>query len=264
VDASVFGLEGKVALVIGAGQGMGEASSRLLAGAGCDLALVDVDAGRAEGIAAQVRELGRRALPIVADVYDTPRIAEVVERTVDELGRVEVLVNIIGFSTFVPLLEMDEATWDLDHQRCVRYVFLTAQAVARRMVAAGHGGAIVSIASVSGLRGAPYHAAYGSAKAGLMSLTRSMAIEWAPYGIRANAIAPGSIQTPRSPLPERSGIPLVRRGQPLDIARAVLFLASDLSAYITGHTIPVDGGATAKFPMGDPAPWRSEIYSKVP
>src|SRR6266700_3942194 len=103
MDRSFFGLEGKVALVIGAGQGMGEASSRLLADAGCDLALVDVDEGRAEGIARQVRDLGARALPIVADVFDPPQVEPLVERVWAEYGRIDVLVNIVGLSTYAPL-----------------------------------------------------------------------------------------------------------------------------------------------------------------
>jgi NAD(P)-dependent dehydrogenase (short-subunit alcohol dehydrogenase family) len=173
----------------------------------------------------------------------------IVNKARQELGGLDRLVTIVGQAIFHPTLEVTPEQWDLDHRRNLRYVFFMAQAFANGLIKEGKPGALVCIASVSGMQAAVQHASYGAAKAGLINLVKTLGVEWAQHGIRVNAISPGSIITPRIPdTPERqaetkrSMIPMQRRGQTDDIGRAVLFLASDLAGYVTGHTLPVDGG----------------------
>ena len=245
----VFGLQGKKALVVGGGQGMGERAAHYLAKAGADVAIADIDEGRAKQVADLVRAQGRKSAAIVGDALDDKQAAGIVERARKELGGLDRLVTIVGQAIFHPTLEMTAEQWDLDHRRNLRYVFFLGQAFAKGLIKEGKPGAMVCIASVSGMQAAVQHASYGAAKAGLINLIKTLGVEWAQQGIRVNAISPGSIITPRIPdTPERqaetkrSMIPMGRRGQTDDIGRAVLFLASDLSGYVTGHTLPVDGG----------------------
>ena len=155
------------------------------------------------------------------------------------------------------MLELSDEDWDASFDLVLRHLFLLAQAVGRRMVDQRTGGSIVSIASVSGLSSAPRHAAYGAAKAGVIALTRTLAVELAESGVRVNAVAPGAVLTPRvaqSQTAERRAesarsIPMGRYAAPEEIARPVVFLASDLASYVTGQTLVVDGGATAQFPL---------------
>lgn len=250
----LFGLEGKKALVVGGGQGMGEQSSRLLARQGCDVAVLDIIPERAQRVATLVAQTGRRGIPVIADVLDDATIPAFVAEAERELGGIDVLVSIVGQAWFGNTLEITFDEWDLDHRRNLRYFFFTAQQVARRMVDRGGGGAMVCISSISGLSSAPKHPSYGAAKAGLSNLVRTLATEWARYGIRVNAIAPGSINTPRFPETEenriataRGMIPFKRRGSTEEIGKAVLFLASDLASYVSGVTLSVDGGWAAAF-----------------
>lgn len=245
----LFGLEGKKALVIGGGQGMGESSARLLAQAGCDVAVVDVEAERAERVASVVNGLGRKGFAIVANVLEDAGAEHAVAEAERQLGGLDVMVSIVGQALFTPIIEMSPDDWDFDQRRNLRYFFAAGRLVAKSMIARGVPGAMVCIASTDGLQGAPFHAAYGAAKAGLIHLVKSMATEWAERGIRVNAIAPGSIATPRLPdtqahrdAMKASLVPMERSGTTDDIGKAVLFLASDMSAYTTGHTLLVDGG----------------------
>jgi NAD(P)-dependent dehydrogenase (short-subunit alcohol dehydrogenase family) len=252
----MLGLEGKTAVVLGGGQGMGESSALCLAQAGCDVALLDLELDRAERVAEKVRALGRRAIAKRADVLNSDQIRAVLAEAEKELAPFDVMAAIVGIAGWSPLVDMSEDLWDLDHRRNLRYFFVAAQAVAKSMLKAGRPGSIVCIASVSGLESAPHHAAYGAAKAGLVSLVRSMATEWSPHGIRVNAVAPGAIVTPRIPLlpadKERAmcaPLPMQRRGTSDEIGKAVLFFASDLASYVTGQTLAVDGGWTSVFLM---------------
>jgi NAD(P)-dependent dehydrogenase (short-subunit alcohol dehydrogenase family) len=248
----LFGLEGKKALVVGGGQGMGESSSRFLAYAGCDVAVLDVVAERAESVAELVRQEGRKSVPVVADVLDDAQIPGIVEQVEEQLGGLDVLVCIVGQAAFVSTIEMTAEQWDLDHRRNLRYFFLVSQAVARSMIRREQPGAMVGITSIDGLTSAASHASYGAAKAGLVNLVRTLAVEWARHNIRVNAIAPGSIATPRFPdtaesreRTARGLIPFKRRGTTDEIGKAVLFLASDLASYVSGVTLSVDGGWAA-------------------
>jgi 2-deoxy-D-gluconate 3-dehydrogenase len=260
-EASFFGLEGKKALIIGGGQGMGESSALLLARAGCDVALVDLVADRADRVGESIAALGRQSHTIVGDVLDDAQIPRIVAEAESRLGGLDVLVSIVGAATWGSLLDTSAEVFDQQMRLNLRYFFLVAQETARTFIRRGQPGAIVGIASVDGQRAAPMRGIYGAAKAGLISLVQTMAVEWAPHHIRVNAIAPGHIVTPRLfDTPQRaelyaaSLLPARQRGTPDDIGKAALFLASDMARYITGTTLDVDGGLLAAnlFPGGLP------------
>jgi len=248
----MLGLEGKRALVIGGGRGMGEASALMLAEAGCSVAVLDLEIDRAEKVAAAVAALGRKSYGFSANVLDAEAVTAAVAEAEQKLGGLDVLVTIVGQALFKPLIDMTAEDWDSEQNRNLRYVFFAARAAAASMIKRKVAGSIVCIASVDGVVGSPGHAAYGAAKAGLISLVKSMAAEWGRDNIRVNAVAPGSITTPRLPeTPESlaimrdSVVPLGRPGTVKEIAGAVTFLASDLAGYVTGQTLMVDGGWTA-------------------
>ena len=260
-ESSFFDLVDKKAMVIGGGQGMGESTSRILARAGCDVAVIDIERERAERVAGLVNELGRRGVSIIGDVLDDAQIPEIVASVERQLGGIDVMVSIVGAAVWGSLLDTTAAIWDQQLHLNLRYFFLCAKEVAAVMINRGNGGAILGIASVDGQRASPMRGAYGAAKAGLISLVQTMAVEWAPHKIRVNAIAPGHIVTPRLyDTPQRvdgyarSLIPMRHRGGTDDIAKAALFLVSDLASYITGTTLDVDGGLLAAnlFPNGLP------------
>lgn len=249
---SLLGVEGKSFMVIGGGQGMGESTARYLAMAGANVAIVDLVAERAENVAQSVQHLGRRGVAIVGNVLDDSQVDRIVAEAEEKLGALDGMVAIVGAAAFESIIEMKPETWDFEFVRNLRYVFTTGRAVAANMIQRGVPGAIVCIASVDGLQGSPMHAAYGAAKAGLINLVQSMAAEWAEHSIRVNAIAPGHIVTPRLyDTPARvewyrtSVIPAKQRGTTDDIGKAALFLLSDLASYVTGVTLPVDGGLMA-------------------
>ena len=261
-DASLFGLTGKKALIIGGGQGMGEASARYLARAGCDVALVDLVPERAEHVAGQIEGLGVKAAAIIGDVLDDVQIPRIVAEAEAKLGGLDRMISIVGAATWGSLLETSAATWDQQMTLNLRYFFLIAKEVATVMIRRGTGGRIVGIASVDGQRASPMRGAYGAAKAGLISVVQTMAVEWAQHNISVNAIAPGHIVTPRLfDTPRRaegyanSLIPMRRRGTTDDIGKAALFLLSDLASYVNGTTLDVDGGLLSQnlFPQGLPA-----------
>jgi len=249
MSKSLFGLEGKNAIVVGGGQGMGESTALLLAEVGCNVAVLDLELGRAERVAAAVAAKGVRGIPLRVDALDDANLQDTITRADKDLGGLDAMATIVGMAGWSPALEMKPDTWDLDQRRNLRYFFFAAQAAARCMVARGKGGSIACVASIDGVRAAPYHSSYGAAKGGLINLVRSLAVEWAPHGIRVNAVAPGAIITPR--IPEREpaeerktagGTPMARRGRTDDIGKAMLFLLSEMSPYVTGHTLAVEGG----------------------
>jgi 3-oxoacyl-[acyl-carrier protein] reductase len=188
---------------------------------------------------------------MVGDVSEIALVDRTVTAALSEFGRIDVLVNDVAQTTWSPSEKMSEEKWDSDILRSLKYVWRYSKAVANVMIEHQRKGSIVNIGSVSGITAAPWHSAYGVAKAGVSSLTRTLAVEWGTHGIRVNCVAPGSILTPRiqqliggNPELEeqqRQRIPIGRWGTPDDIAGAVVFLASDLCPYITGQTIVVDG-----------------------
>jgi 3-oxoacyl-[acyl-carrier protein] reductase len=166
------------------------------------------------------------------------------------------MATIVGMAHMESSIDVSMDLWDLDHRRNLRYVFLAARELARRLIARGETGAIASVASVDGIRASQHHASYGAAKAGLISLAKSLSGEWSQYGVRMNIVAPGGIVTPRAKLraPEvefeqMKLVPMQRRGTIDDIASALVFLLSEQAVYITGQTVAVDGGLTGVGPI---------------
>jgi NAD(P)-dependent dehydrogenase (short-subunit alcohol dehydrogenase family) len=257
-------LKGRRAIVTGGGRGIGRAIVLGLARNGADVAVVyRQGAEAAEATAAEARAFGVRALALQADTSDGASVRAVVERAISELGGVEILVNNAGVLSRVPFLEMPEAEWRRVLGTNLDGPFLMGQAVAQHMVAAGVRGAIVNITSVNQTTVAPNVAHYVVSKAGAHALTRQMAFELAPYGIRVNSVAPGLTETDinRKDLADpafremRLGrIPMHSMADPDDHANAVLFLVSDASKYVTGEFISADGGSTLIGP--NPLPMR--------
>jgi 2-deoxy-D-gluconate 3-dehydrogenase len=249
-------VEGKVALVTGTGSGLGQAIAIGLAHAGADLALTELEdrLPAAQETAREVEREGRRAFVSPLDVTKIPMIEETVERSIRHFGRLDILVNNAGINVAKPALDVTEEDWDRVLDVDLKGVFFTAQAVARRALIPQGSGKIVNIASQNGVIGYYNRAAYCAAKAGVVNLTRVLAIEWAKHKINVNAVGPTFVDTPltrphfqnpefRDDVMRR--IPLGRLGVPEDVVGAVVFLASAAADLITGHTLLVDGGWTA-------------------
>ena len=247
-----LGLSGKRALVAGAGRGIGRATALLLAEAGARVGCMEIDEGRRAAIVKEVEAAGAEAV----DLRQRADVEAAVASTVGAFGGIDVAIDIAGEARWNPVLEQTDADWEQSFALVLRHVLFLFQAAGARMVEE-RGGALVAVASVSGLFAAPFHAAYGAAKAGLISLVKTFAVELAPKGVRVNAVAPGAIRTPRvlaATTEERReasarSIPLGRMGEPEEIAKVVTFLASDLASYVTGQTLVADGGASVKFPL---------------
>jgi 2-dehydro-3-deoxy-D-gluconate 5-dehydrogenase len=248
-----FKLEGKVALVTGAGRGLGQGAAIGFAEAGADLALVDVLS--TDETAQRIRKLGRKVCQVQANLLERGAVQRIVDATVKELGGIDVLLNNAGIIRRAPLLEFSEKDWDEVIQINESAVFFLSQAVARQMVTQGRGGKIINIASMLSFQGGVRVPSYTAAKSAVMGLTRLMANELAPHRINVNAIAPGYMATDNTaPLradPKRSDeilgrIPAGRWGEPEDLQGALIFLASAASDYVTGHTLAVDGGWLAR------------------
>ena len=245
-------LEGKVAIVTGSGRGIGQAIALALASKGADIAVADVTPD-VENTVSEIHKLGRRAIGITTDITKRDQVENLVDRTVKELGTIDILINNAGILRAGSFLELKEETWDKVMNTNLKGYFLCSQA-AGRVMADKKKGSIVSTASIAGLRHVGTSVVYSVSKAGVVMLTRAMAVELAPYNIRANAIAPGLVQThmTRAVFGNQdwmnkwvSSIPLGRAAQPNDMAKVVVFLASDAAGYITGQTILVDGGELA-------------------
>ena len=253
----IFGLRDKVVTVIGGGLGIGEASCRAFAAVGAKVGVVDIDGERAARVASAISENGGQAHPITADVLAPDAPDKCVGAVLNHFGRADVLVTVVGQAQFGPFVDLTRETWDAQHAFNLKYFAFFAQAFAKAMIAGGHGGAISAVASVSGTQSAPNHAAYGAAKAGLINLVRSLAVELAPKNVRINCVSRGSIATPRNNRPEmgvivaNSLIPFKRRGTCEEIANGLLYLSSDLATYVTGHNLCVDGGFMAQWLLGD-------------
>lgn len=243
-------LDGRGVVIVGAGAGIGRQASHALAQVGANVLCVDIERDLAEEVAAEV---GGAAW--AGDATDRDSVEQLVRDAHGTLGRIDGIVDIIGMSRYGALVDIDDAEWDWHFNIVLRHAYLLTQLFGAAMSASG-GGTMAFVASVSGLTSAPRHAAYGAAKAGLMALVRSAAVELGPLGVRANAVAPGVVWTPRISgfLGEEgrarnvANTPLRRVALPADIAAALLFLTSDLSGYVNGQTLVVDGGVGAKFP----------------
>jgi len=241
----------KVVLVTGAQQGIGRATALAFAEAGADVGVNWLDnVAAAEEVAELVRAKGRRCVTVQANVARQSQVAAMLKAMEVELGPIDVLVNNAAVFPRVPFLEMSEDDWDFVLDVNLKGSFFCAQAAAKSMVAGGRPGSIINLTSGAAYRGSPRGAHYCASKGGVLSMTRQMALELAPYGIRVNAIAPGLTDTaqPRYGSSEEEiasagrTIPLGRIAQPEDIAKAALFLASEDAGFITGHCLHVNGG----------------------
>ena len=192
-----LGLTGKAALVAGSGPGLGRSCALGLAEAGALVACTDIDPDRASAVAEEIRSAGGTAIAIAADVRDSKDAQSAVSKIVSELGHLDVIVDIIGEIRWGAISTLTDEDWDYCMDSVLRHFFNLARAGGGQLVTQGNGGSIVSVSSVSGLASSPFHAPYGAAKAGVMSLVRSLAIELAPHRIRVNDVAPGAIATPR-------------------------------------------------------------------
>jgi 3-oxoacyl-[acyl-carrier protein] reductase len=260
---ATFGLEGKRALVIGgAGPGNGGAASRALATAGASVAVADVDGAKAQAMSDELTGAGGKGVGLAVDVRDPSALDQVVVDAIAALGGLDVLVTVVGGHTlFAPWVRVDETTdedWDLIAQMNLGYVFRVTRAALRAFLAQGTGGTIVSVGSIAGNVSSPYSAAYGAAKAGLVSFNRSVSLEYARDDIRMNLVAVGVVVSDAAKavnsgaLGMAESIPMGRLGSPDEVGSAVAFLASPASSYITGQTLTVDGGLTHRFPLRVP------------
>jgi NAD(P)-dependent dehydrogenase (short-subunit alcohol dehydrogenase family) len=252
----LFDLRGKAAIVTGGATGLGRQISLALAESGADVVVCARNAARCEDAAAALRALGVRTLGLGCDLRDPASITSVVTRTVETLGHVDILVNNAGTSWGAPPEDVPLAGWQKVMDVNLTGAFLFSQAVGRELISQGTGGKIINIASVAAFRGADPEAmdaiAYNASKGGLVALTRDLAVKWAPHGICVNAIAPGWFPSDMSAVPlERAGellrsrIPLGRLGGADDLKGAAVFLASAAADFVTGVTLPVDGGQLA-------------------
>ena len=244
-------LRGKVALVTGAQQGIGRGIALAFAREGADVALNYLDdRAAAEAVMRQVRAAGRHAALVQTDVARPAEVETMVARVLDELGGIDVLVNNAGVYPRVPFLAMRETDWDLVLDVNLKGGFFCAQAAAQAMIDGGRRGSIINMASQA-IRGAVRGVHYSASKGGVVAMTRAIALELAPHGIRVNAIAPGLTDTaqPRYGNNEEelavmaSAVPLGRMAQPDDIAAVAVFLASDDARHVTGQTVHVNGGS---------------------
>jgi NAD(P)-dependent dehydrogenase (short-subunit alcohol dehydrogenase family) len=252
-------LQGRVALVTGAGRGIGKGIALELARAGCRVAVNYVtEPDKARATVDEIRQVGVEALAVEADVSVAAAVSAMVDRVVRDLGGLDILVNNAGTQTWKPLLDVAEAEWDLVIDTNLKGCFLCTQAAARHMKDHG-GGSIINIGSGSNKAPFPNLVAYTASRGGIEMFTKVAAVELGPLAIRVNCIAPGAIEVERTKqeLPDYAGTwgaitPLRRIGYPLDVARAVVFLASPDASFITGQTLWVDGGLFAQAPWAEP------------
>jgi NAD(P)-dependent dehydrogenase (short-subunit alcohol dehydrogenase family) len=248
-----FSLQDRVIVVAGGGGGgIGTAVCRAAAELGAAVAVLDIDERLLDLARAAVEGAGGRFLGHVVDVRSKADVDAAFAAVADAEGRIDGLVNVVGGEKryhWQPLLNFEMTHFDEVVDLNARYAVLTASAAARHMISAGRPGSIVHISSVAAFSATPYQMAYGAAKAALMSITRTMAVEWGPHGIRVNGVAPGTISTPRDHAGAVSdgsdgtgALPLRRRGSGEELASVVMFMLSDLSSFVTGQTLLVDGG----------------------
>lgn len=250
-----FALNDQIALVTACARGLGRAIALALAHAGADVALGLRDVKSDDGLAEEIRAMGRRALPLQMDVLNLEQARGAIDETVNHFGRLDILVNNAGNGTTHPAEEMTEWDFDFTIGMNLKSAFFCSQAAARHMFKQGSGN-IINMSSQAGFVALPTESLYCASKAAVSHLTKCLAVEWGKYGIRVNAVAPTFIETPgtelalsdpafRADVMERIAA-LHRIGQPVEVSGAVVFLASDAASLITGQTIVIDGGWTVR------------------
>ncbi|NJN94115.1 MAG: SDR family oxidoreductase [Anaerolineales bacterium] len=248
-------LEDKVAIITGAGSGIGEVTAHLFAREGAAVMVADINIEAAQKVAEAIQSEGGRAASVRADVTSEESAAAMTQATLTSFGRVDILFNNAGNEGFGSVVNTELDMWERIFAVHVRGAFLCSKYAISAMIEGGQGGAVINVSSVAGLVGIPNMAAYCAAKGAIVNLTRAMAVDFAAQKIRVNCIAPGTTMTPlgqrliANDTPERlaqrlSRYPMGRFGQPDEIARSVLFLASDDSSYATGMCLTIDGGLT--------------------
>lgn len=250
MDRSPFDLSGKVAIVTGTSRGLGQYLGRALARAGADLVITSRDPATLKPFQAEVEGLGRKALPLELDVRKHDSIQNMLSDAVGHYGKIDILVNNAGCNVRKPAVEVTWDDWNLVVETNLRGTFFVAQAVARHMISKKYG-RIINIGSVTCVAGYAGLGPYGASRGGVKQLTMSLADDWGIHGLTVNCLAPGWFKTAQNAVMYENKewveylcdrIPLKRPGQPQDLDGAVVFLASDASAYVTGQTLLVDGG----------------------
>lgn len=247
-------LLGRTAMVTGAGRGLGRAMALALADSGADVVLASRSEGQLADVADEVKERGRRALAVPTDVTDAAAVQRLTDAALAEFGRLDVLVNNSGIIASTPLLEQAPEEWDRVMATNVRGTFLVTRAVGAHMVAQG-AGKIINVASNWAFKGVPQHAAYCASKAAIVSLTRSVAVEWARHNVQVNALAPGYFATDMNAelrADEQAlarvlrSVPARRMGRADELSAWLVLLAGPASDFMTGETVVIDGGQTAR------------------
>jgi len=249
-------LKDKVAIITGGGSGFGEVTGHLFASEGAAVMLADINTAAARTVAESIQAKGGKAAWVEANVSSSESTEAMVKATLDSFGQVDILFNNAGIEGWGSVIDADEAVWERIFAVHVRGAFLCSKHTISAMIRRGKGGSVINVSSVAGLVGLQNMAAYSAAKGAIISLTRSMATDFAQHKIRVNCIAPGTTMTPlgkrliENDTPEKlaqrlSRYPMGRFGEPEEIARSVLYLASDDSSYTTGTCLVMDGGLTS-------------------
>ena len=241
-------LKDQVAIVTGAGRNIGEEIAKLFSSEGAKIVVVDLDKGRADATTAAIKAKGGQAVSVVADVSDEASVKAMIDAAVKSFGRVDIMISNVAISDNKHILDITKEEWDKVLSVTLTAPFLCGKYAAKQMIAQKSGGKIVNVGSTSGFRGRPRAIAYTAAKGGVANLTRSMAVQLSPHGIRVNAVIPNKIGSPvgkdefdpTRPVNNVAG----RTGLPIDLARAVLFLVTEDSDFIYGDMLFVDGGAS--------------------
>ncbi|MCW2495283.1 SDR family oxidoreductase [Jatrophihabitans sp.] len=257
--ASLLRLDGTVQVVLGAGRGIGYQSSHALASAGARVVCVDREPDRAEAVATEVG-----GIAWAGEITEREPMTELFEFVVAECGRLDGVVDIVGLSRYKALIDLTDDDWLFHHTIVLKHAYLALELAGRHWQGATSGGTVTFVASSAGLTSSPNLSAYGANKAALMSLVRTAAVEFGPYGVRVNAVAPGIVRTPRAQAnpkwtPELLAAniertPLRKLAYPYDVAGAILFLSTPLSGHITGQSLVVDGGNSVVYNVESPTP----------